>query len=83
MLISSIRLANSEIDDKIINITVFNKLYKYYMNCYSNYYYISKMQINQTPTSTILQMIVNIIVIILIMIMMLYVLYVNVDMQKY
>jgi hypothetical protein len=42
MLISSIRLANSDINENIINITVFNKLYKYYMDCYSNYYYISK-----------------------------------------
>ena len=36
------RLANSDINENIININVFNKLYKYYMDCYSNYYYISK-----------------------------------------
>ena len=42
MSISVVRLANSAINENIINIMVFNKLYKYYMDCYSNYYYISK-----------------------------------------
>jgi hypothetical protein len=47
MLTNSIYLANSNIDEsisKIININIFRKLYKYYMDCYSNYYYITKNQ---------------------------------------
>jgi hypothetical protein len=44
MLTSTIRLSNNNVEDKIININIFKKLYKYYMDCYSNYYYISKNQ---------------------------------------
>lgn len=42
MFISSIKLENNNVDENIINVNVFNMLYKYYMDCYSNYYYISK-----------------------------------------
>ncbi len=42
MLANIIRLSNNNVDDKIINVNIFKKLYKYYMDCYSNYYYITK-----------------------------------------
>ncbi len=44
MLTNSIYLATNNFDDRIISINIFRKLYKYYMDCYSNYYYITKNQ---------------------------------------
>jgi hypothetical protein len=44
MLTNSMYLANSNIDNRIISINIFRKLYKYYMDSYSNYYYITKNQ---------------------------------------
>jgi hypothetical protein len=41
LLISNISLVQSN-NDNIININIFKRLYKYYMDYYSNYYYISK-----------------------------------------
>lgn len=44
MLVNIINLNNKDNNDmdKIINVNIFKTLYKYYMDCYSNYYYITK-----------------------------------------
>ena len=39
---NSIMLSNNSVDINIININIFKTLHKYYMDCYSNYYYITK-----------------------------------------
>ncbi len=44
MLKNSMYLANKDVDNNTINIQIFKKLYKYYMDCYTNYYYITKNQ---------------------------------------
>ncbi len=45
MLINTFHLGNNDSDnnmDAVININIFRVLYKYYNDCYSNYYYITK-----------------------------------------
>ena len=42
MYINSIRLSNNSADINIINVNIFKILYKYYMDSYSTYYYITK-----------------------------------------
>ncbi len=42
MLNNCIHLLNNDISKNITDINIFMKTYKYYMDCYTNYYYISK-----------------------------------------
>lgn len=42
MYINSIKLSNNSVDINIINVNIFKTLYKYYMDSYYNYYYITK-----------------------------------------